>query len=49
MLRPAWMKDKDHLFLILEVKETPGTTLSHSENRESGVREGRGTDHCTSC
>lgn len=22
-LRPAWIEDRDHLFLILEVKETP--------------------------
>ena len=40
-LCPTWIKDRDHLFLILEVKETYRTT--HSQKGSLGVREGRGT------
>ena len=36
-LHPAWIKDRDHLFLILEVKET-----THSWKGTPGVRERRG-------
>lgn len=38
-LCPAWMKDRGHTFLMLEVKETFGTTQKAS----SGVKEGRDT------
>ena len=39
MLGPTWIKDRDHLFLILEVKETSGTTHSEMLLRGQG-REG---------
>lgn len=37
---PVGIKERDHLFLILEVKETSQTT--HVQKGSSGVREGRG-------
>ena len=40
-LWPAQMKHRDPIFLILEVKETSGTT--HSQKGSLGVREGRGS------
>ena len=46
-LHPAWIKDRDHLFLLLEVKETSGAT--HSQKHSSAVRERRGTSHRASC
>lgn len=36
----SWIKDRDHIFLILYVKETSRTT--HEQKGSSGVREGRG-------
>lgn len=40
-LRLAWIKDRNHLVLILEVKETPRRT--HSQKGSSGIRERKGT------
>ena len=40
-IKAAWINDRDHLFLILEVKETSGT--AHSQNDSSGLRGRRGT------
>ena len=48
-LHPAWIKDRDHLFLILEVKETSGRELHMCRKIPQGSEKGGAPDYSSSC
>ena len=46
---PAWIKDRDHLFLILDDNETSRTEINVQRKFPQGSEKGRAPDHSTSC